>query len=302
MSSEMHEKDMGTFCIVTPTYNMGQYLAATIESVLRNMQPGDEYFIIDGGSTDNTLEIIRAYEKNITGWVSEVDDGYGEALLKGFAKSSSHFLCYINSGDLLLDGALDEARKHLVQAEVDLIFGDDLYIDGNGKSIYYNSGVVSSLKNIMLFGGWTPLQDACFWRRSMYDTVGGVNGGLRYAVDYDLFLRLSLNGKCKYVPIAFSAFLRHDGQKSHKYYKEYAVEREKCRSRELKRMDSSILEICIFKMYYWLLVRLRAYFVAPLLQKIVPVFGVPIKSLKCGTYHVANANCGIIRALLSKLV
>ena len=204
----------GTFSVVTPNYNMGRYLAETIESVLANLGPGDQYFVIDGGSSDESVEIIGRYEPRLTGWVSEPDHGYADALAKGFARSKSEFLCWVNSGDLLLMGALNSAKNILEESKADFIFGDDFYIDEQGRIIGFSKGYVRSLKNMMLFGGWTPLQDACFWKRSLYGSVGGINRDLEYAADYDLFLRFSLKGSSRYAPVAFSAFRKHTEQKS----------------------------------------------------------------------------------------
>ena len=117
------------FTIVTPNFNMGRYLVATIESVLCNLRPGDEYFIVDGGSSDESVNIIRAYESRITGWISEPDKGYADAIAKGFKRGSGELLAWINSSDLLLPGALDCARRLLVNPTLDLIFGDDYHID-----------------------------------------------------------------------------------------------------------------------------------------------------------------------------
>ncbi len=246
------------FTVVTPNYNMGEYLGETIESVLRNLRPGDEYFIIDGGSTDNSLNVIRSYESRITGWISERDKGYADALAKGFRRSTADFQCWINSGDLLLQGALDSARKLLEESGVGMIFGDDLYIDERGVIIQVSNGRVASLPDMMLYGGWTPLQDACYWRRDFYEKVGGLDPEQKYAADYDLFLRMSLQGDCRYVPMIFSAFRRHGEQKSQSGALAYKREREACRKREANRLARSALHDLAKTLYYWPATSLRA--------------------------------------------
>lgn len=246
------------FTVVTPNYNMGQYLGVTVESVLRNLRPGDEYFIIDGGSTDNSLDVIRSYESRITGWVSERDKGYADALAKGFHRSTADFQCWINSGDLLLKGALDSARKLLWESGVGMIFGDDLYIDERGVIIQVSNGRVTSLADMMLYGGWTPLQDACYWRRDFYEKVGGLDPEQKYAADYDLFLRMSLQGECRYVPMIFSAFRRHGEQKSQSGALAYKRERKACQEREVNRLAQSALHDLAKVLYYWPATRLRA--------------------------------------------
>src|SRR5262249_41374035 len=153
--------------------------------------PGDEYLIIDGGSTDGSVDIIRRHEANITGWISEPDDGYADALAKGFARASGDILCWINASDLYLSGALDAVRA-LMTSDLDMIFGDDFYIDEENRILSFSRGWVPNLRLAMLYGGWSPLQDACFWRRELYEKVGGIDRSFRFAADYDLFLRMAL--------------------------------------------------------------------------------------------------------------
>jgi glycosyltransferase involved in cell wall biosynthesis len=246
------------FTVVTPNYNMGEYLVETIESVLRNLRPGDEYFIIDGGSTDHSVEVIRSYESSITGWISEPDKGYADALVKGFLRSTTDFQCWINSGDLLLQGTLDMARQLLVESGADMIFGDDLYIDEHGIVVQVSNGRVTNLTDMMLYGGWTPLQDACYWRREFYEKVGGLDPEQKFAADFDLFLRMSLHGKCHYVPVIFSAFRRHGEQKSQSGALAYKRERQACQEREVARQAKGTLHNLAKSLYYWPTTRLRA--------------------------------------------
>lgn len=227
--------------VVTPSFNMARYLGETIQSVLANLRPGDEYFVIDGGSTDDSVEVIERYASSLTYWVSEPDSGYAHALAKGFARASGDILCWINSSDVLLAGAFDAASEALRTLRAELIFGDDFYIDEQGKVIRFSRGYVRDLRAAMLFGGWTPLQDACFWLRDLYARIGGIDAGLKYAADYDLFLRMALAGRTHYVPKAFSAFRRHGGQKSMAGSDQYRSERIAVRNRELRRAPGALL-------------------------------------------------------------
>lgn len=245
------------FTIVTPNYNMGRYLAETIESVLTNMAPGDEYFIIDGGSEDGSLDVIRRYEGRISGWISERDRGYADALAKGFARSTADYQCWINCGDLLLPGTLEQARASLSETGADMIFGDDFYVDEAGRVLQVSDGHVRDLRDMMLYGGWTPLQDACFWRRSLYEQVGGLNADVRYAADYDLFLRMSMSGTCTYVPKVFSAFRRHDGQTSRLHEVAYRQESLIIRKHIAAACVSAPVAAGL-RSYYWFLVRWKA--------------------------------------------
>lgn len=266
------------FSVVTPNYNMAHYLPSTIESVLANLQPGDEYFVIDGGSTDSSVEIIRQYESQLTGWMSERDNGYADALAKGFRRCTGEFICWINSGDLLLRGALQAARRAFTETGADLIFGDDVYIDEQDKVISHSWGYVRSFRHMMLYGGWTPLQDACYWRRSLYERVGGINPALENAGDYDFFLRAGWVGKSQYVPTIFSAFRRHDDQKSIIAAASYQQERKACRERMFEQLGIHGLKRFIAGIYYPALVRWRHHVARHLQRSRVPM-GVVVSAL-----------------------
>ena len=269
--------------IVTPSYEMAGFLSETIDSVLSNMRPDDEYFVIDGGSTDGSAEIIRGRQDALTGWVSEPDRGYAHALLKGFSRSTGDILCWINVGDRLALGALDAVRQKFADSRADMIFGDDFYFDEHGLVISYSRGYVKNPGDAMLYGGWTPLQDACFWRRSLYEKVGGLDPELEYAADYDLFLRMSLEGELEYVPMVYSAFRRHPGQKSISGSTDYKRERERVRKRELARTEGSRLGKSIRSVWHGAAIRWRVH-VAQRKWVRPDLVGLPVADLVCGEY------------------
>ena len=184
--------------VVIPSFSMARFLGETIASVLRNLQPGDEYFVIDGGSTEGSADIIRQHERRFIGWASEPDHGYADALAKGFERATGDILYWVNVGDLLLPDALDAGRHALGRTGVDMIFGGDFYIDEDNQLISSSRGYLRDLRSAMLHGGWTPLPHACYWRRELYRRVGGLDPGLRYTADYDLFLRMALAGRDRF--------------------------------------------------------------------------------------------------------
>jgi glycosyltransferase involved in cell wall biosynthesis len=275
--------DILRISVVTPNFNMGAYLPATIRSVLVNLGPQDEYFIVDGGSSDGSVAAIEACQNRLTGWVSERDSGYAEAISKGFSRATGDIFCWINSGDLLLAGAFDHVRRHFAETEAAFIFGDDFYIDGNDRVLAYSRGCVADLKIAMLYGRWTPLQDACFWRRDLYAAVGGIDVSLKYAADYDLFLRMAMGGAATYVPFAFSAFRRHAGQKSIRGAENYAAEKEAARQRQLAKTARSLFSIAAKSFVETNRMRVRAR-LAPRLWARKDIADKPIASLACAAY------------------
>lgn len=244
--------------MVTPNYNMAEYLEETIQSVLRNLAPGDEYYVIDGGSTDGSVDIIRRYESQLSGWVSEPDGGYADALAKGFDMSTAPLMCWINCSDLLLEGSLDMRRAALAREGCDFVFGDDYYIDEQGYVLQQSNGQVRDLAYMMLLGGWTPLQDACAWRRTLYDDCGGLNRSISYAADYDLFLRMSRSGRACYLPAVLSAFRRHHSQISICGASIYEAERRHIRCRMMKDLVGFKGSSLGHRLWYSIIVQLRA--------------------------------------------
>lgn len=273
--------------VVTPCLNMSRYLESTIVSVIENLGPHDEYFIVDGGSTDGSIDIIRRYEANLSGWVSESDNGYADGLAKGFARTNGDILCWLNASDLYLTGALDAARQLLIESRLDMIFGDDFYIDVDSNVLSYSRGWVPDLQRAMLFGGWTPLQDACFWRRDLYEKVGGIDPSLQYAADYDLFLRMALNGTVRYVPFAFSAFRKHVGQKSIAGSVSYEEERNRVRIREVNDAGIKLMRRAAYRSLNRVAMSARSR-LAPLIWRRDDLVGQPITSLPAACYWPAE--------------
>jgi glycosyltransferase involved in cell wall biosynthesis len=276
---------------VTPSLNLGRYLAATIDSVLANLSPGDEYFIIDGGSSDGSVDLIRGYGSRLTGWVSESDRGYADAIAKGFARATGDILCWINAGDLLLPGALDAARRALTETGAEMIFGDDLYVDEEGLVIFFSRGYVKDLQSAMLYGGWTPLQDACLWRRDFYERVGGINPSLKYAADFDLFFRMALHGRCQYVPLTFSAFRRHAGQKSISASDAYKKERISLSHAALERLPGSQMGKSLRLLWHGAAIRWRVH-VSQRRWRQPDLVGQPVDKLHCRQYWPMETGAG----------
>ena len=151
--------------IVTPSYNQAQYLEQTLRSVLEQDYPRIEYMVIDGASTDGSVEIIRKYEDRLAYWVSEKDSGQAEAINKGFTRASGDIIAWLNSDDYFLPGAVGAAVKAFDEnPDVLLVYGDMLAVDERGRTINqlkYRQLTLDDLLCFQIIG-----QPAVFMRRS----------------------------------------------------------------------------------------------------------------------------------------
>ena len=277
----------GSFCVVTPNFNMSGYLKETIESVLSNLGPNDRYYVIDGGSTDDSVRVLESYAGRLSGFTSEHDRGYAHAVDKGFAMANTEYQYWLACGDLMLPGALDQARSILTQTGSDMIFGDDFYINDSSRVLGFSRGACSDLRGAMIYGDWTPLQDACFWRSDLYKRVGGLDISLRNAADYDLFARFSLAGSTRYIPTAFSAFRRHDGQRSIAHRSAYQSEKESVRRRLVAESPELGITKVLNRVRHYLSVRWRAR-VQHRIWDLPALHGRRVTDLPCGQYWPAG--------------
>jgi len=186
--------------IVTPSYNQGRFIGRTIDSVLAQSYPCIEYRVIDGGSTDTTVEILRSYGDRLR-WLSEPDQGQADAINKGLAQASGEILAYLNSDDTLSPGAIERV-VHFFQEhpECDLVYGDADYIDEDDKVTGFYKTVEYSLDK--LSADCIICQPAAFWRRRIAERVGPFDARLHYVLDYDYWLRIAkAGGNIQFLPI-----------------------------------------------------------------------------------------------------
>lgn len=177
--------------IITPSFNQGQYLEQTIRSVLFQNYPNLDYIVIDGGSRDDSATIISKYSSHLSYWVSEKDSGQADALCKGFSKATGQILGWVNSDDILLPHTLHIVGSYFAKnPEVGVVYGNRIYIDqdGNETGRQYPPSFIPAA----CWGqGQRVCQEAVFWRREIYDKVGGINPSWFFIMDFDLFYRMS---------------------------------------------------------------------------------------------------------------
>lgn len=176
--------------IVTPSYNQGQFLEETIRSILLQGYPNLEYIIIDGGSTDESVEIIRKYEQHLAYWVSEKDSGQANAINKGFQRVTGEVVAWLNSDDVYEAAAVQRAAKFLVaRPDCGMIYGACHLVDEEGRHVGLMGSPEFDLTHLLM-DSYVP-QQATFFRRSVLDKVGLLHEDFHYAMDYDLWLRIA---------------------------------------------------------------------------------------------------------------
>ena len=180
--------------IVTPSFNQDEYLRETIESILNQNYPNLEYIVIDGGSTDKSVEIIREYKERIYYWVSEKDKGQSDAINKGFKIATGDLLNWINSDDVLFPGALKRiAEAFIKHPEADLIVGNQAFCDKEGR--IEHASVVPSRMAISVANWIIPIgQQSTFFSARAYRRVVGVREDLHAIMDQDLYYRILVSG------------------------------------------------------------------------------------------------------------
>jgi glycosyltransferase involved in cell wall biosynthesis len=204
-----------TISIVTPSLQQGRFLARTLYSILSQKYPAIECVVQDGGSSDDTPDVLEAFAPLLTYWASEPDGGQADAINRGFAQTSGEIMCWLNSDDLLLPGSLAYvARDFQAHPDVDVVYGHRLMIDEDDRKI--GTWILPRHQQSALrLADYIP-QETLFWRRRIWDATGGfVDPSLEYALDWDLLLRFQKAGaKFVRLPRYLAAFRVHDAQKS----------------------------------------------------------------------------------------
>jgi glycosyltransferase involved in cell wall biosynthesis len=190
-SSGFREGDLPRVSLVTPCYNAAPYLRAAIDSVLGQDYPDIDYLVMDGGSTDGTVELLEEYGGKIR-WISEKDNGQADAIARGFEQTSGAILGWLNADDVLKPGAaraaVDAFRSHPGAA---LVYGNADFIDAAGRTLGPCTVVEPYCLHRLIHYGDYIIQPAAFFSRRAYLAVGGLDRSLNWAMDWDLWIRLA---------------------------------------------------------------------------------------------------------------
>lgn len=202
------DKQLPRISVITPSLNHGRYLRQCIESVLSQNYPNIELLIIDGGSTDETLSVIKEYANRISHWVSEPDSGQSDAINKGFRRASGDLVAWLNADDYYLPGVFDRvADAYCSDPLAPFYFADGLRVDETGvtTSNFIPSGRLIFDRQALVMGLNYILQPSTFINRQSLEQVGYLDTGLHYGMDSDLWMRLSGIGTPRAVAATLSA-------------------------------------------------------------------------------------------------
>lgn len=205
------------FSIVTPSYNQGGFLGETMESVLSQPDVTIEYVIQDGGSTDGSVDLIKRRALQLASWESAPDQGQADAIAKGFSRTKGNpddLMAWLNSDDCYMPGALRFVADYFARhPDVDVVYGNRVVIDDQSREV--GRWYLPAHDNAVLrLNDFVP-QESLFWRRSLWDRVGGIDSKFHFAMDWDLLLRFQQAGaKIVHLPYFLACFRTHPAQKT----------------------------------------------------------------------------------------
>lgn len=213
--------------VITPSFNQAAFLERTILSVLEQGYPNLEYIVIDGGSRDGSVDIIRKYESRLAYWVSEADQGQAHAINKGLQRASGDWIGWQNSDDIYYPGSFTSlVRAARLSAKADLIIGDMNLVDENDQVLHQLKYVRPTYRS-MLAEGMVMTNQAAFWRRSVHGEIGYLDESLHCGFDYDWFLRLLHRRRARHVSETWGGLRMHDDTKTSTRPESFQMEYEK---------------------------------------------------------------------------
>lgn len=208
--------------IVTPSYNQGQYIRQTIESVLHQNHPDVEHIVMDGGSSDNTVSVLSEYPNVV--WVSERDDGQSDALIRGFAKATGQVWSWLNSDDVLVPDVLGTVARYFEDhPDCMVLYGDLGFIDHMGELLRTRSGHELTFEALSRNPDIVR-QPSTFWRSSVMEEVGCLDPNLQLVMDYDFLLRASRRFEFHYIPLTLSYYRTYPENKTNSMLARQAAE------------------------------------------------------------------------------
>ncbi len=249
------------FSIITPSYNQGRFIEDTIQSVLNQDGCEIEHIVVDGGSNDSTVEILK--EHGHLKWVSEKDRGQSHAINKGFAMATGEIIAWINSDDYYYQNCFRKVEEYFTKhPECAFLYGDITFVDIDKQLLVSYGGDVMSREKL-LKNPDAVRQPSCFWRKRVIEEIGNIDESLHLVMDFDFFLRISQKFEMHYIPENISHFRFYPAGKSSTF--------GRTQVKELKRTYYAQSPESIFHFYRFLwsrrIHRLKRYAIAKIAQR-----------------------------------
>jgi glycosyltransferase involved in cell wall biosynthesis len=202
--------------VVTPCYNTARFLESCIRSVLDQEYDALQYIVIDGGSTDGSVDVIRTYEPRLAYWHSRPDRGQAHAINQGLALATGDVVAYLNADDQYCAGTLSAVAAILSERpDVTVVFGDAEFIDEAGSPMGRYAGVDQPFeRKLQYWQGWDVPQPTVFLRRRVLDRHGVLDESFQYALDYDWFLRIARTERFQHAGAVLAQYRLHSGSKT----------------------------------------------------------------------------------------
>lgn len=300
--------------IVTPSYNQGQFIEETIRSVLLQNYDNFEYIIIDGGSHDNSLEIIRKYQDYLSYWVSEPDRGQTHAINKGLSLATGDIVAYLNSDDIYLPGTFQKVIDFFHKnPDIDMLYGNLIHIDKNSQIIDTMCCGPLDINKLFSFHYYFP-QASVFLRKKIVEKIGLFDESLHLNMDYDYWMRLSFEGKMAHIPETLACARLYPEAKSQFFAQDYMQENlcilDKYKEK-IKKLDhsNSLLSHTYASVYYYgglsylrngkFSLGLKNIQTAIQYKKTIVLDPVFLYSFMCGFFGEKNINC-LVCSILRK--
>lgn len=205
--------DLPLVSIVINSYNQAAFLEQSIRSVVEQDYPRLEVLVVDGGSTDGSVEIIQRYADHLNWWVSEKDCGQAEGINKGLSRATGEMIAWLNSDDFYYPGAIRQAANaFLSHPEAGMIYGDVMAVDGSGKPFHRMHTGDVDLRGLMTFR--IINQPAVFMRRTVLDEAGYLEPSYHYLLDHHLWLRMAARSEMVHIPELWAAGRFHEAAKN----------------------------------------------------------------------------------------
>ena len=216
METAINAQNGPAISVIVPSYNQGRFVRQTLDSILEQGYPNLELIVMDGGSDDETVDILEEYSPHLSHWVSEPDNGQSHAINKGFAVATGSLVGWLNSDDLYLPKSMFQAASYMLEhPDCDVVFSDYVFIDESGDVLKRRREIPFDFSTYLWTRDCYHANCAGMFRRQVFEETGGLREDLDYSMDYEFYLRLASQGfRVDHVREFWGAYRFHEESKS----------------------------------------------------------------------------------------